>query len=300
MKWRALGTTVVILLLAALAFSQAAEQYLDIEVVQVKPEKRADFDAITKKMVAANRQNKGDNWLAVETVYGEGNRVTFISTRNSYAETESASDVFFSALQKAYGKAGVDKMFQEFSQCVVSTRSELRRRRWDLSSNPPADGAAEAKLIGGSRWLRTVMVHVRPGQADALEGELKELKAARERTSPPVTTLVSQSVAGQDGTLYYVTTLENSMAGFDSIPSAQKILGEEGYAKFVKVSGDAVQRADTVINRFLPDLSNPPEQVMAAAPDYWNPKPMVAAKGKTKTGEMVNAAEKGKTEEKNK
>jgi len=300
MKWKVLGTAAAAVLLSVLAFGQAAAQYLDVEVVQVKPEKRADFDAITKKMVAANRQNKGDNWLAIETVYGEGNRVTFISTRSSYAETETASDVFYSALQKAYGKAGVDKMFQEFSQCVSSTHSELRRRRWDLSSNPPADPAAEAKLIGDARWLRTVTVHVRPGQADALEGELKEMKAARERTSPPVTTLVSQSVAGQDGSLYYVTTVENSMAGFDSIPPMQKVLGEEGYAKFVKVSADAVQRADTVINRFLPDLSNPAEQIVAVAPDYWNPKPMVAAKAKPKTGDMVNAAEKGKADDKSK
>jgi hypothetical protein len=300
MKWKALGTAVAALLLSALAFSQAAQQYLDIEVVQVKPEKRADFDAITKKMVAANRQNGGDNWLAMETVYGQGNRITFVSSRNSYADTEKANGVFYSALEKAYGKAGVDKIFQDFSQCVVNTRSELRRRRWDLSSNAPADAAAEAKLVGSSRWLRTVAVHVKPGQADALEGELKDLKAARERTSPPVTTLVSQSVAGQDGTIYYVTTLEDSMAGFDSIPPTQKVLGEEGYAKYVKISGDAVERADTAINRFVPELSNAPEPVVAAAPDYWNPKPIVAAKAKPKSGDVVNAAEKGKADDKNK
>jgi hypothetical protein len=300
MKWKALGTTIAALLLSALAFSQTAAQYLDIEVVQVKPEKRADFDAITKKMVAANRQNHGDNWLAMETVYGQGNRITFVSTRNSYADTEKASDVFYSALEKAYGKAGVDKIFQDFSQCVVNTRSELRRRRPDLSSNAPADAAAEAKLVGGSRWLRTVAVHVKPGQADALEGELKEMKAARERTSPPVTTLVSQSVAGQDGTIYYVTTFEDSMAGFDSIPSTQKVLGEEGYAKFVKMSGEAVERADSAINRFVPELSNAPEQVVAVAPDYWNPKPIVAAKAKPKSGEVVPAADKGKADDKSK
>ena len=300
MKWKALGTAIAAMLLSALAFGQTAPQYLDIEVVQVKPEKRADFDAITKKMVAANRQNHGDNWLAMETVYGQGNRITFVSSRNSYADTEKANGVFYSALEKAYGKAGVDKIFQDFSQCVVNTRSELRRRRWDLSANAPADAAAEAKLVGSSRWLRTVAVHVKPGQADALEGELKEMKEAREKTSPPVTTLVSQSVAGQDGTIYYVTTLEDSMAGFDSIPSTQKVLGEEGYAKFIKVSGDAVERADSAINRFVPELSNAPDPVVAVAPDYWNPKPIVAAKAKPKSGEVVSAAEKGKADDKSK
>lgn len=300
MKWRALGTAVVVVLLSALALSQAADQYLDVYIAQVKPEKRADFDAIGKKMVAANRQNHGDNWITMETAYGPGNRITFVSTRNSYAETETGGDAFNAAVQKAFGKAGTDKLFQDYSQCIASYRNELRRRRWDLSSNAPADAAAEAKMVGNTRWLRTTAVHVRAGRADEFEALLKDVKAAREKASPSVTTLVSQAVAGQEGTVYYITTLENSMAGFDSIPSLQKALGDEGYAKFLKTSADVVERVETAINHFLPELSNPPEQVMAAAPDYWNPKPMVAAKGKTKTGEMVNAAEKGKTEEKNK
>src|SRR5205807_6844154 len=125
---------------------------------------------------------------------------------NSYAEVESAIGTFMGALQKAYGKPATDKLFQDISQCIVSSRSEIRRRRWDLSSNAPSDPAAFAKLLAESRWLRTNVVHVRPGQAANFETLLKELKAAREKASPPVTTLVSQAVAGQEGTVYYITT----------------------------------------------------------------------------------------------
>ena len=59
---------VAVVLLAALAAGQAQEQYLDVYIVQVKPEKRAEFDAISRKIAAANRQNKGDAWIAMETV----------------------------------------------------------------------------------------------------------------------------------------------------------------------------------------------------------------------------------------
>ena len=291
MKRKAMWTAVALVLLATLAAGQAQEQYLDVYTAQVKPEKRADFDAMTKKMVAANRQNEGDSWLTMETIYGPGNRVTFISTRQGYGEAEKASDTFYGALQKAYGKPGTDKLFQDYNQCLVSSRSEFRRRRWDLSSNAPTDPAAMAKMLGESRWLRTVAVHVRPGQADAYEALMKDVKAAREKASPPITTLVSQAVAGQEGTVYYVTTLQNSMAGFDTIPSMQKILGEEGYAKFLKVNADAVANTETVINHFLPELSNAPEAVVAAAPDYWRPKAVVATKASTKKG-VVNAASK--------
>ena len=70
MKLRALWTAFAVVLLAALATGQAQQQYLDVYIAQVKPEKRADFDALSKKMVAGNRQNKGNSWIAMETVYG--------------------------------------------------------------------------------------------------------------------------------------------------------------------------------------------------------------------------------------
>jgi hypothetical protein len=137
---------------------------------------------------------------------------------------------------------------------------------------------------------------VKPGQAAALEALLKDIKAAREKTSPSQTVLVSQAVAGQEGTVFYVTVLQNSLAGFDSIPTIQQILGDEGYARFLKTNADVVSDSETVINRFLPDLSNAPEDVVAVAPGFWRPKAAVAAKaGTAKTG-MVNAAQTTKEE----
>jgi len=300
MPRRALGTTLAVVLLGALAVAQAQQSlgdYLDVYIAQVKPEKRAEFDAINAKMVAANRQNKGDSWIAMETVYGRGNQVTFISTRNSYGDVENAMGVFEQAMNKGLGKAGADKLFQEFNQCVSSTRQEIRRRRWDLSSNAPADPEAYVKMIAATRWLRTATVHVKPGQSPAFEDMLKDLKTAREKANPPITVFVSQAVAGQEGTVYYVTTLEPSLAAFDSIPSMQKMLGDEGYAKFLKTSADTVEETQTAINHFLPELSNPPEQVVAAAPDFWKPK---AAMAKAAKAPAVNASETGKMPDKNK
>jgi hypothetical protein len=303
MQRKALGTALALVLLAAWAAGQAQqarEDYLDVFSVQVKPDKRADFDAIAKKIVAANRQNNGDSWLAMETVYGPGDRVTFVSMRQSYADVEKATGTFMAAMQKAYGK-GTDKLFQDFSQCLVSSRSEMRRRRWDLSTNVPADPAAMTKLLGDSRWLRTTVVHVRPGQAAAFEALLKDIKVAREKASPPLTVLVSQAVAGQEGTVFYVTTLQSSLGGFDAIPPIQETLGAEGYEKFLKASAETVADSETVINRFLPDISNAPEQVASIAPDYWRPKAAaapVSAKAGTSKAPVVKAKSTTKMEEK--
>jgi len=285
----------VLIVFAALAAAQ--DQYLDVYIAQVKPDKRADFDAINKKLVAANRQNKGDEWMAMETVYGPMNRVTFISMRNSYDAAEKGGDSFNAAVEKALGKPGSEKVFQDFSQTLANSRSELRKRRWDLSSNAPGDAASMAKMLGESRWLRTTVVHVRPGQGLTFEALLKDIKAAREKNSPDVTTLVSQGVAGQEGSIYYVTQLAKSMAGFDSSPTLQKVLGDEGYAHYLKSASEIVENTETVINHFLPELSNPPADVVAAAPDYWTPKAIVAKTAPAKKS-VVNAAATSKEGEK--
>ena len=298
MKRKAMWTGVAVVLLAALVAGQTPEQYLDVYTAQVKPEKRADFDVVMKKMVAANRQSKGDSWLAMETAYGPGDRVSFVSVRQGYGDAEKSSDAFYAALHKVYGNAGVDKMFRDFGQCVLSTRSEFRRRRWDLSSNAPTDPAAMTKLLGEARYLRTTAVHVRPGQVAAYEALLKEVKAAREKASPPQTILVSQAVAGQEGTVFYITALQNSLAGFDAVPTIQQTLGDEGYQRFLKTSAETVVNTETVINRFLPELSNAPEEVAAVAPKYWQPKAVVAARASRAKIGVVNASQAGKIEEK--
>jgi hypothetical protein len=85
-------------------------------------------------------------------------------------------------------------------------------------------------------------------------------------------------------------------------PTIQHTLGEEGYAKFLKTDAEVVAGTETVINHFLPELSNAPEEVAAVAPDYWKPKAMVAANAKVKpaTNGKVNAAHTSKMDDKDK
>ncbi|HET9407484.1 MAG TPA: hypothetical protein VFO39_09625 [Candidatus Sulfotelmatobacter sp.] len=300
MQRKIFGAMFAVVLLGTLVLAQAqpaGDDYLDVFTVQVKPEKRADFDSIAKRIAAANRQNNGDTWIAMETTYGPSNRITFVSQRRGYADVETAMGTFANALQKSMGKAGADKLLQDFNQCITNSRSEIRRRRWDLSSNGPTDAAAYARLISESRWLRTTAVHVRPGQVAAFEDMLRDLKTAREKTSPPQTVFVSQAVAGQDGTVFYVTSLQKNLGAFDNMPSMPQMLGDEGYAKFLKTNAETVSGTEAVINRFVPEISNPPEEVLALAPDFWKPMSTsggVNAKGKTAKGAAVNAAETSK------
>jgi hypothetical protein len=286
------------LVLAAPVAVRAQGDYLDEYIVKVKPEKVADFTALAKRIANANRRFNGDRWIAMETLYGEGETYAFVSTRQDYADIDKANDAFMAALNKAYSKEAADKILQDWNNCIASSRTELRRRRWDLSSNAPADLAAYAKLIGETRVLRTTAVHVRSGHVADFEALAKDLKAARDKAAYPQTLFVSQVVEGTKGTTFYVTSLRSSLGGFDKNPTMRDYLGEEGYNKFLKANAEFVSGADSTIFRFSPELSNPPEEVAKVAADFWQPKALMAsAKPKAadgKTAEVKPAAEKPK------
>ena len=265
-------TLTAILFLAMPAILRAQGDYLDTYRVKVKPEKAADFTALAKKWADANRRYNGDRWIALETVYGDTDVFVFTSTRASYADIDKANDAVMGAVSKAFG-AQTDKLLQDFSSCLASSHTELRRRRWDLSRKAPADAAAYAKLIGEARYLRTTAVHIRPGHIADFEGILKDLKAAGESSPNTQPVFVSQAIEGSSGTVFYVTGLRSSLAGFDNNPSTGQILPDEDIEAYLHGNAEAVEVYDSAIFRIAPELSNAPDEIAAIAPDFWRPKP---------------------------
>src|SRR4029077_2182305 len=255
--------------LAIPAVVRAQGDYLDAFRVKVKSEKSAEFTALTKKWADANRRFNGDRWLTLQTVYGDNDVYVFTSTRASYADVDKANDAVMGAVTKAFGPQA-EKLMQDFAGCLVSSTSEFRRRRWDLSRKAPADAAAYAKLIGETRVLRTVAVHVRSGHQLEFEALLKDTKVAAEKMANTQPVLVSQAVEGNKGLVYYITAFRSSLGGFDNNPTTKDILGEEGYKKFLQVNAEAVEEPVFTLYRFNAELSNPPDDIAAAAPDFWH------------------------------
>lgn len=265
------------------------EDYLDVYAVKVNPERRADFDAVCTRIADANRKAKGDAWLAMQNEYGEGNTVFFISIRKNYAAIEEASTAFMRAIKEAYGPGGWKKMMQDFNSTIVSSRAELRRRRWDLSANAPKTPEASARLIGEARWLRTLVVQVRPGRQAQFEDRAKAVKAVFEKGSPSWTVLVSQTIAGGPGINYHFTSPQPSLAAFDEMPDLRKLMGEKEFIEWQKDSGETVLSSEVRYMRFLPELSNAPAEIAKVSLDFWRPMPASAIKPKAKAVEAAKA-----------
>lgn len=257
---------------------QAASGYLDVYVARVKPDKRQAFDAVSKKLAAANRQHKGDTWVAYEIAYGEANTVYFVSVRDNYAGIDQGTKAFMSALTASFG-ATMGKLLAESDSYLIGSRSEIRARRPDLSSNF-TDLATLNSAVGKSRLLRIVTIRTRPGRSVDFEAELVKIKAANERQASGRVTTVSQSSVGQPLGIYYLTNFGDSFAGLVPAKTLPELLGDRGYHDFLKNSADTTTNAEILIGRWLPELSNPPADIAAADPAFWNPKPAAPAKAK--------------------
>jgi hypothetical protein len=272
MARRARWSIVVVLLLGFCATAQAQRGYIDETVVHVKEGKGAAFDALVKKMAAANRENSGDNWIAVGTLYGEGNTITFSSVRDSYAAAQKGSDDFEHALAKAMGPAGADKLFEDLGDCATDMRSLLLLRRQDLSANLPADPSEASKIVGNARVVRTLRIVVRREQGPKFEELAKRVKAAQEKADPNSHSWIAQSAAGERAGVYYVTQFRSSLGAFDNETPLPQVMGQEAFQDLLRDAAGVIEKEEVTVGRLMPELSNPPDSVASAAPDFWHPK----------------------------
>ena len=136
-----------------------------------------------RQIVAANRKNGGDNWLAFDMMYGDGGAVAFVSTRQDLASIDTANQTFMKALKDTYGDAA-ETMMHDFDACTTSSRGEIRRPQPRLSaSDTPANDEDYAKYVGEARYIRTMTVRFKTGpcrrRGEALRNGQERRPAAR-------------------------------------------------------------------------------------------------------------------------
>src|ERR1051326_8453970 len=141
MSWkkalRASGLVACGFLAPAALFAQGG--YLDVYIAKLKPEKAAEAEAIAKKITDANRNNNGDPYTLV-----------FVTPRESYADVDKGNDAFMASVNKAFGKEGSQKILNEWNNCLVSVRTQLRIRRSDLSNKmPDAQPVSVSQVVDG-------------------------------------------------------------------------------------------------------------------------------------------------------
>ncbi len=253
------------------AMAQPAPSYLDIGRAQVRPDKSKEYEDGVKKLVAANRKFKGDRWIALSVEYGETGTILFSAARENMGAIETGIETFMKALTDGLGPMG-DKLMRDLGAWSTSYHTEIRRRRWDLSVHAPSTAADLYKMVGQSRWIRSLKLDIKPGKALEYIAAWKPFQAELAKMQPPVTVLVSESVTGTPA--IFIVTYHKSMAEIDTaIASSQAAYASDAYQNLARATGNTVNMSNWEIFRVRPDLSYPPDEIANADPAFWNPKP---------------------------
>lgn len=264
------------LMYAGMAAAQPTAEVLEVYTAKVKPDRREDFEASVKRMAAANRKHGGDRWIAIQTVYGaDHGTYSMVSVRPSIGAAEAAMGAFMQAMSKQLG-AQLGAFFKGFSATVITETAELRVRRNDLSLNLPESQAERLKLAGQSQYLRILRLRMLPGQVVEFIEIWKKMREALEAAGVKDPITVSQALTGPAG-VFYITTYAKNMGDFDSQSiNLPKAMGEAAYREIQQQVARITAESHTEIRRIIPEMSNPPDEVAAAAPGYWTPQPPAA------------------------
>ncbi len=267
-------TAILVFLCLAVALVWAQEPatpgYVHVYMAKVKPDKLATYEKIARQWADAFRKEGGENWITIQQQMGEYNTIAFVSTRKSWGDLDKLPNEM-EVLSKAYGKQEAENIFKTAAECELSGKIYFRRTRPDLSLRADQNEIAKAK------YLRASYLTIRPGRGPDFEYLVKKAIEAHQKLNTKAHFTVNQTVSG--GALSYViVTTAGAFGDFDYDPGnvIEKAFGAEEFNRFRMTIAEVVEHSENIVWRIRPELSAPPQEYIAANPDFWTPKAIAA------------------------
>ena len=219
------------------------------------------------------------NWptysLAITPVSGP-NDAWFITPYESYAAMEKDR----MAMNKNTG------LMSEFDRLDAADAEFRTNQRGIIATYRPALSHKAPINIAQMRYFQINTVRLRPGHEEEWMEARRILVEALKKANIPTPSDVFGITAGMPNGTFLVITPRKSLAEMDPNPdrtkAIQDALGEDNVKKRQKLISESVISTETSIYAFSPQMSYVSKDWIAAAPDFWAPKEMVAMKAPPK------------------
>jgi hypothetical protein len=250
MKWigsTVQATCVSAVLLAALvppaAVAQGADaKWRNVRVIQVKPDRQAEWITLQKEMNAAMKKagQSRDIWQVARgnvDTFHIGTTLSNLGQNDSTAENALGAERFASwALQVA--------------QCVGDRQVVTIRRRPELTI-PPKDGRVPQLAVLA---LRTVI----PGKRAEYESYLKNDYIPAMKKAKADGVFVNRIFMGDNPDTYAVVNFIDKWSEFDSGHPLVRELGQQKANAIFDKASTLIQSSENLVLRYRPDLSVQP------------------------------------------
>ncbi len=274
-KMISLGVLVCLVLsCAALAVAQSSTsmpgppKVLQIYREEVKVGKGAAHEKFEAGFVQASQKaNWPTHYLAVSSISGPSEAwfLTGYDSVTAWEKDRQATE------KNAALTASLDQLAEKDADFISGGRSIVALYREELSyRTSPVN-------LGQERYFYVTTIRVRPGhEADFVEAN-KIVRAAHEKASVPENWSVFQVTIGMPSGTYLIFQPMKTLAEVDAFPQThgtayQDALGDEGRKKLRELNSAATLNTETNIFAFSPKMSYASPELVAADPEFWQPK----------------------------
>lgn len=280
----------------AWAQSTSAPKMLMISRINLKEGRGSEYQKLDRQVRQTIQKNDPSlSWITATAFTGNDTEETYFQFLNSYAEIEKTDTAFGKAAGALFSTA-------EFNQSVAesqeSGRNIIAKLREDLSLNPEKFDPANAKF-----WSVSYR-RIKPGTGAQLTALRQEINAQLKAANFDEHYLVYEVQFGLAPTTFVVVRdlPSLSMLDTDLTPQYEAAVGARLRQEYTAFGRDNTIAVENVIYQVKPELSHPPQNLVAANPGFWNVKetetmPIVAKKGKGTKQAVEPAAIKEKSKQ---
>ncbi len=261
--------------LAAAQQDASKHQVLQITREFIKPYKGGmAHDKTESAFIAAETRAKFPvHYVALNSLSGKS-RALFLTAYGSFDEWQKANDLVDhnKELGEAFERAGLaDGELLEDVDSRVYTYSD------ELSYHPHPD-------LSHAHYVEISVFNVRLGHEADWHKLSKMYRDALDKAGSSAHWAMFQAAYGANDGTYIALSGDKSMADIDTMMGEGKKLvetvGEEDWKKLDKLYGDCVESARTELFAINPRQSYPPEELVAADPEFWKPRHVMAPAAK--------------------
>lgn len=257
---------------------------------EVKIGKMTEFTTINSQVrQALNNGNADYHYVAATPIAGPGGIVEFVSFYDNYAQIDSAMKSF---TQSAGALMKTADFSRGASDSVQGTRGIIAKFRPDLSYNPH-----KFDLANATAWDLN-FIRLKPGYSRDFEDLEKQSIELHQKGNIDEHWVVYEVEYGAQGPSFIFLRAMKSLADLDVERKAahDAVFTEAVRRQFTRVIKEAADSEQSTILTVRPDLSRPPQMLVAANPNFWMAKEegqTAARKGRKKSA-IQPAAKKEK------
>ena len=222
----------------------AGPQWLQVVVVQVKPDMIADWQALQQnETIPALRKIGVPQRDAWQTVFGAGFEVAFVTPIGKFAARDNPEG----PMVRALGAAAAANYNARVRRMIASQRTYAIQTLPDGSLMPAASYTPKLAIL----TLSTIA----PGRGTDYEHHVRtELLPVMRKVQTPGFFL-SRTIFGGNGTEYGTMRYIENFAEIDQPPPAVRVLGQDGAAKLAAKTQGIVTAVERLILRYNAGLS---------------------------------------------